>query len=87
MTAASAVELWISSDSDPFSISKVMELVYDDMVRAEVELVLRVKPHTKSGHGNYYGNFGCAANGLMCGLYSPVEPALKPNFRWTVQVA
>ena len=32
MTAAGAVELWVSTDSDPFSISKVMELVYDDMV-------------------------------------------------------
>lgn len=33
MTAASDVELWISTDSDPFSISKIMELVYDDNVR------------------------------------------------------
>ena len=32
MTAAGSVELWISDDSDPLSINKVLELVYDDMV-------------------------------------------------------
>ena len=34
MTAASSVELWLSTDSDPFSISKVLDFVYDDMVSA-----------------------------------------------------
>ena len=35
MTAAASVELWVGTDADPLSISKVLELLYDDMVRGQ----------------------------------------------------